>query len=122
MGVDDNLMDNLETYFCLDYPKNKFEILFCVQDTTDPVITVVNSLIEKYPNIDAKLFSGGKHVGINPKINNMIQGYDKAKYELLLISDAGIKSKQFLISYFIYPFQSTLFRGNFKEYRGKLVM
>lgn len=35
---------------------------------------------------------GGKNVGINPKINNMIQGYEVAKYEFILISDAGLKS------------------------------
>lgn len=89
MGVDDNLMENLDTFFTLDYPE--YEILFCVQDNTDPVITLVQNLIEKYPLVDAKLYTGGKNVGINPKINNMMQGYDVAKYDLLLISDAGIK-------------------------------
>lgn len=89
MGVDDNLMENLETFFTLEYPL--FEILFCVQDNTDPVISVVQALVKKYPLIDAKLFTGGQNVGINPKINNMMQGYEVAKYELILISDSGIK-------------------------------
>lgn len=89
MGADDNLRDNLETFFTIDYPL--FELLFCVQDNTDPAISVVKHLLEKYPSVDAKLFSGGKNVGINPKINNMIQGYEVAKYEHLLISDAGLK-------------------------------
>ena len=31
-------------------------------------------------------------MGINPKINNMIQGYEVAKYDFILISDAGLKS------------------------------
>ena len=83
-------MDNLQTFFQMDYPL--YEILFCVQDNTDPVINIVKHLIEKYPNVDAKLFSGAKNVGINPKINNMIQGYEVAKYEFILISDAGLKS------------------------------
>jgi ceramide glucosyltransferase len=57
----------------------------------------VKRLIEKYPQIDAKLFISGAKVGVNPKINNMQPGYQAAKYELILISDSGIRSK-FLLS------------------------
>jgi ceramide glucosyltransferase len=91
MGIDDNLKENLETFFTLEYPL--YELLFCVQDNVDPVISLVQGLIEKYPTVDAKLFTGGTNVGINPKINNMQQGYEVAKYELFMVSDAGLKSK-----------------------------
>ena len=91
MNVDDNLASNLATYFELDYPQ--FEILFCVQDSTDPVIAVVQELLAKYPDVDARLFVGGRNVGINPKINNMQQGYEVAKHDLILVSDAGIRSE-----------------------------
>jgi hypothetical protein len=48
---------------------------------------------------------GGKHVGINPKINNMSQGYEVAKYELFMISDAGLKSEVSFASSFFYDTQ-----------------
>lgn len=54
---------------------------------------LVKSLMEKYPHVDVSVFIGGEQVGMNPKINNLQPGYNAAKYELLLISDSGIRSK-----------------------------
>lgn len=76
----------------MKYPK--YEILFCVQDEIDPVIMVVQSLLAKYPKTDAKLLVGGKTVGVNPKINNIVPGYESAKYGHILISDSGLKMKE----------------------------
>ena len=39
------------------------------------------------------MFSGAETVGVNPKINNMIQGYKAAKYECLWICDSAIRGK-----------------------------
>ena len=92
-GVDCNLYSNLESFFHLDYPE--YELLFCVDDDVNqPAIMVVNSLRLKYPNIASKIFIGAKNVGVNPKINNMMQGYQDAKYELVLISDSGVRMKE----------------------------
>ena len=37
--------------------------------------------------------TGAKRVGVNPKVNNMLQGYDAATHELILISDCGLRSE-----------------------------
>lgn len=92
MGVDPNLYSNLETFFTMDYPL--YELLFCVEDESDPVLMLVNKLIDKYQNVDTKLFIGGCCVGVNPKINNMQPAYESAKHELILISDSGIRMKE----------------------------
>ncbi|XP_017469187.1 PREDICTED: ceramide glucosyltransferase [Rhagoletis zephyria] len=91
MGTDPNLEHNLESFFKMDYPM--YELLFCIEDSVDPAINIVQSLMTKYPQVDASLYMGGSKVGINPKINNMQPGYAAAKYELIMISDSGIKMK-----------------------------
>ena len=37
----------------------QYELLFCVDDSSDAAIMVVNSLIQKYPQVNARLFAGG---------------------------------------------------------------
>jgi ceramide glucosyltransferase len=92
VGIDPNLYANLETFFTISYPK--YELLFCIENDSDPAAMVITSLLEKYPSVDARLFCSAQKVGTNPKINNMSQGYAAAKYELVLISDGGIKTKE----------------------------
>ncbi len=41
------------------------------------------------------VFPGAKAVGMNPKVNNMIQGYGAAKYGLIMISDSGMRSEYY---------------------------
>ncbi|KAG8010413.1 Ceramide glucosyltransferase [Nibea albiflora] len=74
-GVDPNLISNLETFFTLDYPK--YEILLCVQDQDDPAVDVW----------------GKEKLESNPKINNLMPGYEGAKYGLVWICDSGIRVK-----------------------------
>ncbi|KAI4790604.1 hypothetical protein KUCAC02_034522, partial [Chaenocephalus aceratus] len=62
-------------------------------DQDDPAVDVCKKLLGKYPNVDARLFIGGKKVGINPKINNLMPGYEGAKYGLVWICDSGIRVK-----------------------------
>lgn len=91
-GLDVNLYHNLETFFTMQYPI--FELLFCFEDGADPALPLVNDLIEKYPDVDAKVFIGGSHVGVNPKINNMQPGYIAAQYNFIMISDSNLRMKE----------------------------
>jgi len=86
--LDPNLVTNLESFFNLDYPK--YEVRFCIAESDDPCINTVKQLMSKYPNVDATLHVGGSVVGVNPKINNIAKAYDEVRYELIMISDAGI--------------------------------
>lgn len=89
-GLDSGIEENLESFFHINYPK--FELLFCVGDENDLVLPIIESLIERYPHIDASLRVGAVDIGPNPKINNMITSYDHARYDWILINDSNMRA------------------------------
>ena len=52
-GIDDNLEDNLRSFFKLDYPE--FEILFGINSQDDPAVEIVKKLMKKQSHIKSKL-------------------------------------------------------------------
>ncbi|KAG0226713.1 hypothetical protein BGX31_007192 [Mortierella sp. GBA43] len=87
-GIDCNMYENLASSFQQDYPH--FEIIFSVAQPNDPAIAVVRDLMKEFPDVDARLIIGEKNVGINPKINNMIQSYETAKYDIVWVLDSNV--------------------------------
>lgn len=87
-GVDDRLLDNLASFCRLDYPK--YEILFCLQSPSDPAVRVVNRVRDLFPEREISVVIGDFREGLNPKVNNMIPGYEKARYPFVLISDSNV--------------------------------
>lgn len=55
-GLDTNLYENLESTFKQDYPT--YEVIFSVADPKDQALDVVRALIERYPQVDAKIVVG----------------------------------------------------------------
>ena len=46
-GLDEELEENLRSFFRLDYPT--YQLLFCVADADDPAIEVVQKLLASFP-------------------------------------------------------------------------
>ena len=44
---------------------------------------------------------GASAIGVNPKINNMMVGYNAAKYEILWISDSGVMGECYSVTVFV---------------------
>jgi ceramide glucosyltransferase len=88
-GFDNGIEENIESFFNLDYPT--YELLFSVAEDGDPAIAVIQRFMEKYPGVRARLIVGAIEAGPNPKVNNLMVSYEKAQYDLLLISDSNVR-------------------------------
>ena len=110
-GLDTNMYENLETSFTQNYPTSKFEIIFAVADAHDPCLTVVRELIEKYPHVDARISLGEEVVGVNPKINNLMEAYRTAKYDILWIIDSNVSVVPDTLSRSVASFSTPTFSG-----------
>jgi ceramide glucosyltransferase len=87
-GVDDRLLDNLENFCRLDYPR--YEIVLCVQGASDPALRVAWKVREMHPEREIVVVVGDRREGLNPKVNNMMPGYAASKYPFVLISDSNV--------------------------------
>ena len=95
-GLDDGLFDNLESFCNLDYPQ--YELIFALQNHNDQAYKVVSKIQEKYPSKDITIVVEHCNEGLNPKVNNLIPAYAKAKYDLILISDSNVRvEKNYLL-------------------------
>ncbi|MBI5634413.1 MAG: glycosyltransferase [Nitrospirae bacterium] len=88
-GLDDGLFDNLESFCNLDYPA--YELIFALQNRNDPAYKVVSKIKDKYPLKDITIVVEHCNEGLNPKVNNLIPAYARAKYDLILISDSNVR-------------------------------
>ena len=87
-GLDDKLFDNLSSFCVQDYPT--YEILFSLQDHNDPAYKVAQMVQARYPDKDIAIVVERCNSGLNPKINNLIPAYRKARCPYLLISDSNV--------------------------------
>jgi len=87
-GVDDRLLDNLAAFCRLDYPE--YQIVFCVQGSSDPALRVARKVKEAHPGKDISIVVSDCREGMNPKVSNMIPGYAAAKHPFVMISDSNV--------------------------------
>ncbi len=89
-GVDQGAEKNFESYCVLDYPS--YQLIFCVREKSDPVIRIIQKLIQKFPHKDIELVISEHETGLNPKVNNLSNGYKKAKYDFIVYNDSDTRA------------------------------
>jgi len=86
-GVEQFSEETLAASFLLNYPK--YELIFCVQSSSDPIIELVQTISRKYPDIDSSLLIGDDVISANPKLNNCVKGWEKAKFDYVILADSN---------------------------------
>jgi ceramide glucosyltransferase len=87
-GMENFSEQTLRSAFHLDYPR--YEILFCVAKANDPVVPIVTRLIEAYPQIPARLLVGNDRISSNPKLNNVVKGWEAASHAWIVMADSNV--------------------------------
>jgi ceramide glucosyltransferase len=87
-GIDNFATETLASSFGIDYPD--YEIIFCAARADDPVVAVVRRLILAHPDVRARLLVGDDRLSANPKLNNIIKGWDAATHRWIVIADSNV--------------------------------
>jgi ceramide glucosyltransferase len=88
-GVDDDLEANLEQFARLDYA-GRYEVVLGVKDVRDAAFAVARAAVARWPEVMRLELQEGEP-GLNPKVNQLVTLADRARYDILAISDSNTR-------------------------------
>jgi ceramide glucosyltransferase len=101
-GVDFGSYENFCSFCRLDY--ENYEILFCVNEMTDPAVPVIQQLIAEYPERRIRVLSGAPQLGTNRKVNNLALLTKEAQHDFLVQSDGDVRAGPNYLREVLAPF------------------
>ncbi len=87
-GVEAYSRETLRRIFALDYPD--YEIVFCLADAADPIAPLVRAAIAAHPERPARLLFGDDIISANPKLNNVVKGWNAARHDWIIMADSNV--------------------------------
>ncbi len=119
-GVDFATYENFASFCTQDYPA--YEILFCVNELSDPAIAVIQEIMADFPDRPIRILSGAAQLGSNRKINNLVLLAREARHEIVVQSDGDVCVSSNYLREVVAPFRdpavgvvSCLYRGIAQE-------
>jgi len=88
-GLDDDLAENLRSFYRLDYPD--YEIVFSFARQSDPAFPIARRVADAHPSIRTTFVFDAAEPGLNAKVNRLVAGVEHARYPLLLFSDGNVR-------------------------------
>ena len=89
-GLEANLEANLRSFFQQDYPQ--YQLLFAVREPDDPAAETARRLLAAFPDRDAQILVTGEPSISNAKVFSLMQMAERARHEILIISDSDIRA------------------------------
>ena len=88
-GMDPEIYTSLRSHCLQEYPE--YEIVFGVNDASDPAIVWVEQLQREFPDHAIRLVVCPEILGGNIKVSNLVQMAPQARYEHWLVNDSDIR-------------------------------
>ncbi|HEY6146442.1 MAG TPA: glycosyltransferase, partial [Thermoanaerobaculia bacterium] len=88
-GLDDDLAENLASFYDLDYPD--FEVVFSFARDTDPAFPIARRVADAHPSIRTVFVFDAAESGLNSKVNRLSAGVRRTRHALILLSDGNVR-------------------------------
>jgi ceramide glucosyltransferase len=115
-GVDFGPKENFESFCTQNYPD--YEILFAVNDESDPAVPLIRELAARFPERNIQLISGAPQIGANKKVNNLIELTRAARHEIIVLTDGDVRVLPNYLREVVAPFADPNIGAVTSFYRG----
>jgi ceramide glucosyltransferase len=88
-GLDPGARENFVSFCQQDYPD--YEILFCVGDTNDPALPLLEQVVREFPDRQIRILIGSGREAANDKVAKLVRLVNEASHEYLVISDSDVR-------------------------------
>ena len=87
-GDEPLLYENLRSFCVQEYPE--YELLLGLHSVSDPAYAVARRLEEEFPGGRVKVIVDARHEGANPKVGNLINLDQRARFDWLVLADSDV--------------------------------
>jgi len=87
-GIDH--FDALTLRSTFELQSDAYEIIFCAAREGDAAVPLVRKLIAEHPHIPSRLLIGDDRPTGNPKLNNIVKGWEAARHPWIVLADNNV--------------------------------